>query len=620
LNYAPYEHGFFWWGGYGISTEHTAYLNLRGGIEAPRSGSIEQNGSTVAEQIGGQIFIDTWGLVNPGNPDRAARFAEMAASVTHGGNGVYGGIFVAACIAQAFEEPDIRAVIEKGLSYLPPGSEYVRVVRAVTAFYDQNPGDWEPAYRFVFENFGYDRYPGNCHIIPNAAVIIIALLYGRGDFSETLNIGNCCGWDTDCNVGNLGAIMGVLRGLGGIDYQKWRRPINDFLACSSVVGSLNSMDIPYGASYIAKLAWALAQEEPPPFWKDLFIRAIDSCHFEYPGSTHALRIRTEGMEGKIQGELINTAEAAHTGSRSLKVHLMPVSSAGRIYVYKKTYYYARDFHDSRYDPRFSPLLYPGQKVHGSVYLPEYGSPCTARVYAHDGDRDELILGESQALSPGRWVELECAIPPLEGGLIDEAGFLFEPDPAHPGREWCCLLDDLYFDGRPQYSLEFSRLWEDWNRPRREIIQFSRLKGLWYLEGGEGHLSCSDFGEVYTGRHDWTDYTVDFELRPLMGEGHLVNLRVQGALRSYAAGFGRKGRFGLYKNDKGYRTLAETDFPWEAGTSYTLSVSAQGEELWAAVDGKELLRFRDRDRPYLQGGIGLSVQGGSHTAYRRIRVT
>ena len=67
LNYAPYEHGFFWWGGYGISTEHTAYLNLRNGITAPRSGSIEQNGSTMAEQIGGQIFIDSWGLVSPNN-------------------------------------------------------------------------------------------------------------------------------------------------------------------------------------------------------------------------------------------------------------------------------------------------------------------------------------------------------------------------------------------------------------------------------------------------------------------------------------------------------------------------------------------------------------------------
>lgn len=58
LNYAPFEHGFFWWGGYGTSTEHTAYLNLAGGMEAPRSGSVEQNGSTAAEQIGGQIFIE----------------------------------------------------------------------------------------------------------------------------------------------------------------------------------------------------------------------------------------------------------------------------------------------------------------------------------------------------------------------------------------------------------------------------------------------------------------------------------------------------------------------------------------------------------------------------------
>ncbi|HCA34999.1 MAG TPA: ADP-ribosylglycohydrolase family protein, partial [Lachnospiraceae bacterium] len=82
LNYAPYEHGFFWWGGYGNSTEHTAYLNLYHGIPAPQSGSIRQNGSTVAEQIGGQIFIDTWGLVCPGDPDRAALFAKNAASVT----------------------------------------------------------------------------------------------------------------------------------------------------------------------------------------------------------------------------------------------------------------------------------------------------------------------------------------------------------------------------------------------------------------------------------------------------------------------------------------------------------------------------------------------------------
>ena len=71
LNYAREGVGMFWWGGYGRSTEHTAYLNLKAGIPAPKSGSIEQNGKIIAEQIGGQIFIDTWGLVNPDNPAKA---------------------------------------------------------------------------------------------------------------------------------------------------------------------------------------------------------------------------------------------------------------------------------------------------------------------------------------------------------------------------------------------------------------------------------------------------------------------------------------------------------------------------------------------------------------------
>ena len=102
LNYAAEEHGMYWWGGFGVSTEHTAYLNLRAGIPAPRSGAIETNGTTVAEQIGGQIFIDSWGWVNPGNPGRAAKMSAMAASVAHDGDGLNGARFCAAAIAQAF--------------------------------------------------------------------------------------------------------------------------------------------------------------------------------------------------------------------------------------------------------------------------------------------------------------------------------------------------------------------------------------------------------------------------------------------------------------------------------------------------------------------------------------
>src|SRR5690625_271418 len=44
LNYTRKGIGMFWWGGEGISTEHTAYVNLEKGIHAPESGSSETNG------------------------------------------------------------------------------------------------------------------------------------------------------------------------------------------------------------------------------------------------------------------------------------------------------------------------------------------------------------------------------------------------------------------------------------------------------------------------------------------------------------------------------------------------------------------------------------------------
>ena len=73
LNYIIKNRSIFWWGGNGISTEHTAWINLNKGIPAPESGSIKRNGKIIAEQIGAQIFIDCWALVSPGNPILAAK-------------------------------------------------------------------------------------------------------------------------------------------------------------------------------------------------------------------------------------------------------------------------------------------------------------------------------------------------------------------------------------------------------------------------------------------------------------------------------------------------------------------------------------------------------------------
>ena len=57
--------------GYGVSTEHTAYQNLVEGVPPERSGSAELNGEVLANQIGGQIFSDCWGLACPGESGKS---------------------------------------------------------------------------------------------------------------------------------------------------------------------------------------------------------------------------------------------------------------------------------------------------------------------------------------------------------------------------------------------------------------------------------------------------------------------------------------------------------------------------------------------------------------------
>jgi len=50
------------------------------------------------------------------------------------------------------------------------------------------------------------------HTLFNNAAIVVGLLYGDGDFIQTVRISTECGADTDCNAGNAGAILGAYIG------------------------------------------------------------------------------------------------------------------------------------------------------------------------------------------------------------------------------------------------------------------------------------------------------------------------------------------------------------------------------------------------------------------------
>ena len=121
LNYIIENQTILWWGGLARSTEHSAYLRLKQGVKPPYSGSFEYNGQSIAEAIGSQIFIDTWAMSNPGNPERAAKMAREAAIVSHAGIAVEAAVYLAAIEALAFDIKDVDELLHSASKYVQGG-------------------------------------------------------------------------------------------------------------------------------------------------------------------------------------------------------------------------------------------------------------------------------------------------------------------------------------------------------------------------------------------------------------------------------------------------------------------------------------------------------------------
>lgn len=603
LNYLGDQHGTLWWGGYGVSTEHTAYLNLASGIPAPRSGSIAQNGAALAEQIGGQIFSDIWGLVAPNDPARAATLAARASSVSHDGDGILGGRFVAALVSAAFAERNPLALIETGLAHIPPESEYARVVRSVLDFYHAHPDDWHACMRHLIEDFGYDRYPGEVHIIPNAGVVVMALAYGEGDFSRTIQIANMAGWDTDCNVGNVGAIIGVAVGLNGIEW-RWREPMNDLLVVASVIGTRNILTIPQCADLFARLGRALAGQgsEPRPRY-----------HWRYPGAT--ANFQAEGERGRVI-EIRQTTAAANEGA--LQASVRKLNRKGELRLFTRTYYRPSELNGNYYGAEFTPLIFPGQTVSAEV-LAQAGAPegLQAGLFVRDAHTGQMHQSPVQPLAPDQWQSLSWQIPRLEGACLSQAGVVVR----NLGANWeigAFHLRSLDWSGAPDYTIDFAREQHEGST----LSQWTRLRGYWRLENGNLHGSGPGLCELYTGDITWRDYTLEVTITPLIGAHHCANVRVQGAQRSYAAGLAPDGTLALYRKAGGvYEQVASAPFAWRHGERYTLRVAARGDGLTVEAEGagvRAALDWTD-PAPYASGQIGLSTWHGSHTAYADLAV-
>lgn len=593
LEYAREGVGMFWWGGYGRSTEHTAYLNLKHGVPAPESGSIARNGKISAEQIGGQIFIDTWGLVWPGKPERAAEYAAAAASVSHDGEGLNGARFIAGCIAAAFSAPDVDTVVRMGRSQVPDGSAYASVVDAVVDFHRRQPDNWRACMEFLIAEWGYDRWPGLCHIIPNAGVCVLALLYGRGSFARTVEIATMCGWDTDCNAGNVGCIAGVLYGLDALPAH-YRTPINDSVVLSGLPGTLNILDVPTFARRIAEAGYRLAMEPVPADLAHALERGDGEralwFDFKLPGSTHGLR-SSDPVRGIVR----------HRQGR-LEFQFERLVREESVKLFYKPFYRRDDFDDERYSPVFSPLVRPGQHVEIELSLERWeGQSLGVEGYVRDTwNRADIITTPTLFPEEGKTYKLSFAIPSLDGSFPDEIGLKITGFSGKGKRESGLLhITHVALHGKASYTIDLSRQAVEFGC----VTPFSHDGGCWHIEEGRLHLMTPVQAASYTGGYRVGDQRITAMVRPLAGDSHCLIVRAQGAMKGYWAGFDGPGKVALYRHDQGFTLLAQASFPWTAGTDYALSLQASGSQLEFSVDGQVLLRAEDASFSYGMAGCG-----------------
>ena len=101
---------------------------------------------------------------------------------------------------------------------------------------------------------------------------------------------------TDCNVGNVGCIMGLVAGLSGIHGAQtdWVSDVNDHVLASLILGSECVLDIPTAALRVSNLGRAVNGIQEQRTFKE-----GSKYHFSFPGSTHCWEFeRTPGQAAK----------------------------------------------------------------------------------------------------------------------------------------------------------------------------------------------------------------------------------------------------------------------------------------------------------------------------------
>lgn len=602
LNYIIENRTILWWGGLGRSTEHTAYLNLKNGIPAPKSGSVEVNGQTMAEQIGAQIFIDAIAMACPGNPDMAVDLVRKSASVSHDGLALEAACHLAALEAMAFEEKNIDTLLDRAGQYLthPLLKEIIADVRDIC----RKESDWRKVREYLEPKYGYDVFLGSCHMVPNHAMVIASIILGGDDFQKSISIATSAAWDTDCNAGNVGAFNGIRLGLEGINAgADFRTPVADLMYVVTSDGGSTVTDAVLESKRIIRTAAALAGET---------VELSEKRYtFEFPGSLQGFAPCEYGKDYNAVGCLENANNYRAENGLLISCNHMAAGVTARVAT--QTFVdYLKLGRNSTYAAVASPTLYSTQIVETSARLVDDGDVFLRPyiLYYDLEDEVQILYGDYVKLSLEENV-FQWEVPDTRGMHIFKLGYELSSEKRYDGK---VIISSVDWDGAPQYYTQQGMLMTSiWNTNPLSLAGFASSAAQFAADSRRTYCvsHVEENGLVTIGSREWKNYSVASRVYYNLHQAGGLVIRSVGHRRYYGAVLENYNQAVLYMQKDGERTeLARVQYAYAEDLAYDLKLTANGEQLVFEINGKAILEAQDST--YTCGGAGFVISKGTMT--------
>ncbi len=598
LNNIIEDKTILWWGGLGRSTEHTAYLHLKAGIDAPKSGSLALNGPTLSNQIGAQIFIDAFAMMCPNDPEKAIYYIKEAARVSHDDLAVDAACFLGALESLAFSEKNLDTLLDKGIAFVK-NKKLLKVIEHVRKICSVHSRDWRRARADIDALYGYHLHDGPCHMIPNHAMVLGSLLLGGNDFHKAITIASSAAWDTDCNAGNVGCLNGIRLGLDVINtHVDLRHAVADkMLVVTADSGSCVTDAVLETRKIIHAAEAVKGIQTTPPEEKKRFT-------FEYPGSVQGFTLCPYAKSLSL-GSYISTCSHKNTG---LVIQLNNCSKLLPVEISTPTFVDQKELVQN-FATISSPTLYSGQTVHTVI---KSDSPCIqARPYILQYDihnNEQKILGKICNLTE-QFSHISWTLPSTDGMPIFRLGYQFFADSNVSGT---VTIESIDWKGAPQEFAQkgvlMSSIWDI--NPCWLQVWASSAK---HFAPDFTYTYCVSHpeynGVVTQGTRDWSDYSIESNLMFSLHESAGLVLRSVGHQRYYAALFSGGDKVViLYRKDGEDYILGELPFLYKQDVLYSVKFSAMADSLSLEVEGEELISVHDNT--YAFGAAGYRVDCGT----------